>query len=364
MAVFTVYTLEQSNITISGGAQLSGISQGNGSHLVGETITLNNNSWEAVELDDSNDSNFGDSDSSQRLEDAISYDGTSYSSGLRVEAEYSLTVQDPDGNTYTMLGFNINEPGVTSYATVEGLAFVGGEGEFPPIGVPLTVVANAEGPNVAFDDLATPPCFTAGCLIATPDGPVAVEDLAVGDLVLTADRGAQPIRWVGRRAFSAAQVAAQENLRPVRITAGALGEQLPTRDLLVSRQHRMLVQSKVAERMFGRTEVLVPAVKLTALPGIYIDTDVPEVTYFHLLFDQHEVIFAEDAPSESLFTGPEAWKAMGPEARDEILAIFPELGEAGQPAAFARMAPGRKQQAQLVARLRKNGKLCLDAEAR
>ena len=130
MPVYTIYTLESSNITVSGGEQLSGITQGDGSHLMGETITLNSNDWIAVDIDDSNDSNFDDSDTSQSLENAISYDGTAYASGLRVESEYEMILQDPDGNTYTVLAFNINEPGVTSYATVEGLAFVGGVGGF------------------------------------------------------------------------------------------------------------------------------------------------------------------------------------------------------------------------------------------
>ena len=88
----------------------------------------------------------------------------------------------------------------------------------------------------------------------------------------------------------------------------------------------MLVKSKIAERMFGVSEVLIPAIKLVGMPGIYIDQDTDCVDYFHLLFDQHEIIFAEGAPTESLFTGPEALRSISPEARYEILQIFPENG--------------------------------------
>lgn len=182
MAVFSVFTLEESNITISGGGQLSGITQGNGSHLVGETITLNNNNWVKVDVDDSNDSNFNDSDNSQTLDAAITYNGTAYAAGLRVETEFGLTVQDPDGNTYTILAFNINEPGVLSFSTVEGLAFVGGVGDFPPIGVPLTVISNQEGLSRPFSSLASPQCFTRGCRIDTPHGPRLIEELCLGDV--------------------------------------------------------------------------------------------------------------------------------------------------------------------------------------
>ena len=150
MAVYTIYTLAESDVTVSGGQQLSGITQGDGSHLQGSTITLNNDNCTAVQVDDSDDTNFSDSDNSQTLANPTTYDGESYAAGLRVESEFSVTVQDPSGNTYTLLGFNINEPDTESFATIEGLAFVGGVGGFPPIGVPLTVISTAEGPNNAY----------------------------------------------------------------------------------------------------------------------------------------------------------------------------------------------------------------------
>ena len=95
----------------------------------------------------------------------------------------------------------------------------------------------------------------------------------------------------------------RSKLWPVRICVGALGNGLPERDLLVSRQHRMLVSSRIALRMFGQADVLIPAIRLTALPGIAIDTNVTEVEYFHILLANHEVVFAEGAATESLYTG-------------------------------------------------------------
>lgn len=173
------------------------------------------------------------------------------------------------------------------------------------------------------------PCFGAGTMIATPDGPRLIETLKVGDLVLTADHGPQAIRWIKARRVHRWALAAAERLRPVRIRAGALGAGCPQRDLLVSQQHRMLVRSRIAERMFEAAEVLVAARHLIGLPGIEIAGDVAEVTYLHFLCDRHEVVYANGAPTESLYAGPVAMKALGEAAAAEILGLFPELGQMG-----------------------------------
>ena len=324
MPVYTIYTLESSNITVSGGEQLSGITQGDGSHLMGETITLNSNDWVAVDIDDSNDSNFDDSDTSQSLENAISYDGTAYAAGLRVESEYEMILQDPDGNTYTVLAFNIHEPGGTSYATVEGLAFVGGVGGFPPIGVPLTVISTGEGPSDPYSSLATPPCFTAGCLIDTTNGPVPVETLEVGDLVETLDHGPQPIRWIGRRRFPAAVLQREAGFRPILVRKDAFGPGQPGADIRLSPQHRVLVQGWRAELMTGEAEVLVPVKKLVNDTSIRVCGVGTDVTYVHILFDGHEIVTCDGLLTESYFTGETTPDAT--DTRAEILRIFPTLG--------------------------------------
>lgn len=334
MPVYTIYTLESSNISVSGGGQLSGITQGDGSHLDGLTITLNSNDWVAVDIDDTNDSGFGDSDSSQSLENAISYDGTAYAAGLRVESEYEMTLQDPDGNTYTVLAFNINEPGVTSYATVEGLAFVGGVGGFPPIGVPLTVIATGEGPNDPYSSLATPACFTEGCMIETPAGPVAVETLRVGDLVETLDHGAQQIRWIGRRRFPAAVLQRQPAFRPILVRRDAFGPGQPWADIHLSPQHRVLVRGWRAELLMGEAEVLVPVKKLVNDTSIRPCGAGAGIVYIHILFDDHEIVTSDGLLTESYFTGDAA--PDGARTRAEILRIFPGLDDRTNSMAAAR----------------------------
>lgn len=185
-------------------------------------------------------------------------------------------------------------------------------------------------------------CFCAGTLITTHYGEVAVEDLSTGDQVLTADNGYQAILWVGGNTLSAADLEQHPNLRPIRIQAGALGENLPSEDLVVSPQHRILIRSNIVERMFTEKEVLVAAKKLVVLDGIDIAHDIDEVTYVHFLFDQHEIVFSNGAQTESLYTGPEALKAVSPEGRQEILSLFPELAGIDYKALSARkLANGR-----------------------
>ncbi len=197
-------------------------------------------------------------------------------------------------------------------------------------------------------------CFARGTLIETKHGLVPVENLRAGCMVLTAEGEFQPLRLVMNRKFRAQEVRGNPKLVPVRIMAGALGNGLPIRDLVVSRQHRMLVSSKICKRMFGEPDVLVSAIRLTELPGIFLVPAPLDVEYFHLVFDSHEVIFAEGAPTESFFTGPEALKSMSIEAREEILTIFPELKDRDYSPISARYIPSGRRQKKLVARHMEN----------
>lgn len=206
-------------------------------------------------------------------------------------------------------------------------------------------------------------CYASGTLIATEHGPVAVHCLRVGDKVMTVDRGLQQVRWVGCRRITAADMARNPALRRVRIRAGALGEGLPKRDLLVSQQHRMLVRSKIAGRMFGSHEVLVAAKKLVGLPGIDYSEDIRETTYCHFLFNRHELVFAEGAQTESLLTGPQAIQALHHAARAEIFAIFPELSAASNDVAPPSARPLVKGQVarKMVGRHKANDRRVLQA---
>lgn len=206
------------------------------------------------------------------------------------------------------------------------------------------------------------PCFTAGTDILTPGGMVAVENLKVGDLVTTLDHGPQVIRWAGHRRLGWLELLANPKQRPIRISAGALGAGTPERDLTVSPQHRVLIRSRIVERMFGCSEILIEAKKLLDIDGIEIVTQLSGISYHHILLDEHEIICSNSAATESLFQGAEALKMVGDAAAEEIMSIFPELAEEGAKGAhtLARYVPDGGQRKHCIARHGKNKKALID----
>lgn len=219
----------------------------------------------------------------------------------------TVTIRLDDGTlvTYTGTTFYLDgQPAV--FTPTDGQALQ--PGEF----VSATFVTT-QGP-LDLDDLG-PPCFVAGTRIKTPGGLVPVECLEPDDMVLTLDHGPRAVQWVGRRT-----VPGRGDFAPVRFAPGVLGNALP---LLVSPQHRVLVQGWRAELYLGAEEVLVPAIALVDGDRI---AQVPcrEVTYVHILFDKHEIVWSEGALTESLYPGPQIM-ATERAAEAEITALFPEL---------------------------------------
>lgn len=168
----------------------------------------------------------------------------------------------------------------------------------------------------AEEAIAAAICLARGTLIDTPQGPKYIEALKTGDTVNTLDNGPQVIRWIGSR-----RMPARAAMAPVLIKAGAMGN---VRDLKVSQNHRMLLRGPQAQILFGERDVLVAAKHLVNDSTIRI-IEGGVVDYFHMLFDDHQIIFAESCPTESLFPGKEALDTVSDAARNEILEIFPEL---------------------------------------
>lgn len=343
MADYSIWMLEVSNITVSGGQSLSGFSQGDGSHLVGETIRLDSNAWlETFISDGGQDTNFDDNDNNQRLDGVQTIDGITYTNNTPVEAEYRLTLRDPDtGETWDVIGFNVNNSS-PSYATIEGLAFVGPPGGFPPIGRDLEVIAAFEGPGsfgqapIDVGDLASPPCFTPGTRILTEHGYRPVETLVVGDRVRTRDAGLQPLCWVGSVTLSAEDLRRRPEFQPVRIRRHAFGPGRPARDMLVSPQHRILLRDWRAQLYHGEAEMLAAAVHLIDGERVMRAAHEDGVRYLHIMCADHQIIHAEGLATETFLPGQSALAGAPRETVTELLTLFPELGSSGATPLAAR----------------------------
>ncbi len=167
-------------------------------------------------------------------------------------------------------------------------------------------------------------CFTAGTVIATPRGEVAVEKLQVGDRVMTRDNGIQTITWAGNKRVNNNAMRRSPELRPILINAGALGNGLPETDLRVSPTHRVLITSDLAQEHFGESEVLVAAKHMLAMDGVEI-ANVAYETYYHFMCTNHEVVLSNGAWTESFQPGDYSLQGVDDDQRRELLTLFPEL---------------------------------------
>ncbi|MEL6523009.1 MAG: Hint domain-containing protein [Pseudomonadota bacterium] len=167
-------------------------------------------------------------------------------------------------------------------------------------------------------------CFVEGTPIATPYGPVPVERLRADDMVLTRDNGAQPIAWRGARHLSGADLYAQPHHRPIRLRAGAIGVDKPDGDLLVSPDHRVMVDGPGARDLFNTPEVLLRAEDLLSQPGVATELRLQEVTYIHLAMERHEILWAAGVPCESFDPESADFAALEPEDRAALEIAFPE----------------------------------------
>lgn len=182
-------------------------------------------------------------------------------------------------------------------------------------------------------------CFIAGTMIRTPAGEVAVEALARGDLVSTADGRTVPVSWLGRQTVSTV-FADPLRVLPIRVRAGALGDNLPVRDLLVSPDHALFVDG-----------LLVQAGALVNGTSIVREHNVPTTyTYYHVEVDDHSLILAENVPAETFIDNVDR---LAFDNWDEHEALYPQgkaIAEMPYPRAKAQRQVPRALREQLAAR--------------
>ena len=171
----------------------------------------------------------------------------------------------------------------------------------------------------SFDTIAItqePACFVAGTRVLTQSGDIAVERLAAGEMVARANGEFSPVRWIGRRSYAGRFLTANPNVQPIRFRAESLGNDLPCRDLLVSPEHAMFLDG-----------VLVPAKALVNGSSIVQERGLERVDYFHVELEQHSVILAEGAPSESFLDDGNRGQFHN---AAEHVAMYPDAPAAGE----------------------------------
>ncbi len=173
-------------------------------------------------------------------------------------------------------------------------------------------------PNGAHDIGGLYVCFVAGTLIAAPTGQIPIEDLRVGDLVLTEHGQSKPIQHTASQTFTAAAIGAFPKLGPIVIPKGAIDGTTPTRDTFVSQNHRILLRDRDLAVLFGLDIAFVAARDLPYARA----AAVTDTTYVHILCQDHSVITANGCESETLFPGDVALASMSAQDRATVLDIL------------------------------------------
>ncbi len=179
---------------------------------------------------------------------------------------------------------------------------------------------------------AVTPCFTPGTLIATERGWRPVERLRRGDRLVTRDNGLRRIAWAGRRDVGFEDLKATPELAPVLVRKDAFGDGMPSRDMLVSPNHRFLATAENGE------ETLVAVRHLTHRPGVG-GVRTLGVSYLHVLLAAHEVILANGLWTESFHPEDATLRGLANDTRSEILALFPEIETLGAARRFPAARP-------------------------
>ena len=256
-------------------------------------------------------------ETNQVLVSTITLDGVSYAAGTPVIINYRLT--DDAG----FEGYSISI-GSGNSGRNDTTAFITNSPMVPSKTYVFTDESNIGKDPAAYSEFA---CFTAGSMIKTALGERPIEDIVAGDRVMTRDHGLQAVRWVGART-----IPAFGDMAPIAFEEGTLG---CSARLLVSPNHRMLIAGAMAELVCGDDEMLICA-KLLVNDRNVRRIEGGFVNYVHIMFDYHEVIWANDCPSESFYAGDKAINTLNTDQAHEILAIFPDLRSSTQDRSLAR----------------------------
>lgn len=167
-------------------------------------------------------------------------------------------------------------------------------------------------------------CFAEGTLLLTKDGYRPVEHLVEGDFLILADGRSDKIRWIGCSVLDEEALDLQPNMRPIRLRKDCLAKGYPFADLVVSPQHRIWVNGHAIREMTDGIGGLIAAKHLVGDNGVEVARDIRSVRYYHVLMDNHEVLWSNGLPTESLLIGKHLCGHLAPALRRDIILHVPE----------------------------------------
>lgn len=267
-----ILTLNSSGLTLDSAATPSSVVFGTGTSYIEFTSAssvLANDSWNGMSI-----TGMAPGDGFV-MPPGYTITAYTYASG-----QLNLTVTTPSGSE-TIYGLSLSGTDSNGNALSQGSFVLSSDGS-----------TLSDGPYVG-----PVVCYLRGTRVLTPTGQIAVEDLKVGDLLVTCFGGIQSVQWIGRQAYSSHSAPNLREVAPVRINAGALGDNQPARDLYVSPGHSMLVDGQLL-----LAKLLVNGVTITQ--ELSPDKIPPLIEYFQVDFGIHDCIVAEGTWSESFADGP------------------------------------------------------------
>ena len=165
-----------------------------------------------------------------------------------------------------------------------------------------------------------------GANLRTPCGLRRIEIVRPGDLIVTRTNGLQPVQMVWTRRVTREHMNISSDYAPIRLKPRAVGPMMPQKDLLVAPDHRLLIPGFRLAGVPDDTSMLTEARKIAgSSDAVYADTSLDSVTYYQLVFDQHQVLAANGLPVESFLPDAAAIQALGGEMRDALEERYPEL---------------------------------------
>ena len=290
-----------------------------------------NSSQDRVRFEVTDDDNFADGDASNdevgddadQTANIYNSDGSLAQSG-QFYVEEVRWYENADGDTFSVTVFEVDGEVVGFIPSEpmnpgESYSYIGSSEAGEKIGGQNN---NASRNNYTTYETTSVACFGPGTMIATDNGDIPVEWLETTDRVLTRDHGYQPILWIGRTKLPAGYFQAYPDEAPVCLPAGSLGSGCPTHDLQLTGDHRVLIRSVDAELLFFSPEVLAPAKAWVEAGRARALKSERSYTVTHILCADHEIIAAEGAWVESMFTGVETLRRLHARDRLRITHLF------------------------------------------